>query len=178
MSIQSGLDIMKKGVYNPVQTPKLLTIPEAAERLSVSDATVRRRIKDGSLKATKMPGPFGEQFFIDPEEINVAVEMVNVVPVRHEVGLTELEQFITRSVSRSLEELHTDIVGIGSAVGEALQKQNEALKKEIAALHDSINAIEARQKERESTHFDLVDSRLKELSAESKKGFWARLFKK
>jgi len=81
-------------------------------------------------------------------------------------------------VSRSLEELHTDIVGIGSAVGEALQKQNEALKKEIAALHDSINAIEARQKERESTHFDLVDSRLKELSAESKKGFWARLFKK
>ncbi|MCO5388850.1 MAG: excisionase family DNA-binding protein [Desulfosporosinus sp.] len=41
-----------------MQAPKLLTIPEAAERLGVSDATVRRRIKDGSLKATKLPGPF------------------------------------------------------------------------------------------------------------------------
>ncbi len=51
------------------------------------------------------------------------------------------------------------------------------MKKEIANLHVSIKAIETRQMERKATHFDLVDKRLKEISVESKKGFWARLFK-
>jgi len=161
-----------------MQTPKLLTIPEAAERLGVSDATVRRRIKDGSLKAAKMPGPFGEQYFISAEEINVAVETVNVVPVKHEVGVKELEQLITQTMAGSLEEMRTDIIGIGSAVGEALKAQNEALKKEIAELHESLKAIEERQKEREAEHYERVDQRLKELKEEPKKGFWARLFKK
>lgn len=61
---------------------------------------------------------------------------------------------------------------------ETLNTQNEAMKHEIATLHNSINALEARQKEREAIHYDLVDQRLKELFEESKKGFWARLFKK
>lgn len=161
-----------------MQAPNLLTIPEAAERLGVSDATVRRRIKDASLKARKMPGPFGEQFFIDAEEIKTAIEMVNVIPVKHEIGLNELQQLINQGVQNSIEGLHTDIIGIGSAIGEALQEQNEALKKEITSLHESIKAIEERQTAREAAHYDLVDQRLKELSAESKKGFWARLFNK
>lgn len=162
-----------------MQTPKFLTIPEAAERLGVSDATVRRRIKDGSLKAAKMPGPFGEQFFIDPQEINVAIEMVNVVPVKHEFGVQELEQLITQVVSHAmakpLEEINTNIV---AAIEGALSEQNNALKKEIATLHESIKSIEKRQEEREAAHFDLVDKRLNELKEESKKGFWARLFRK
>lgn len=157
-----------------MQAPNLLTIPEAAERLGVSDATVRRRIKDGSMKAAKMPGPFGEQFFIDAEEIQTAIEMVNVIPVKHEIGLNELQQLINQGVTKSLEGLHTEITGIGGV----LQEQNEALKKEIASLHESLKAIEERQQARETAHYDLVDQRLNELSAESKKGFWARLFKK
>ena len=65
-----------------------------------------------------------------------------------------------------------------SRAQETLIEQNEAMKKEITALHDSIESIEKRQIERETLHFDLVDERLKELSKEAKKGFWARLFGK
>ncbi|MCO5381802.1 MAG: helix-turn-helix domain-containing protein [Methanosarcina barkeri] len=158
-----------------MQAPKLLTIPEAAERLGVSDATVRRRIKDGSLKATKLPGPFGEQYYIDPREINTAIEMVHVIPVKHEVEVKELEQLIVQTMAGSLEELHSDLVNIGSVVGEALKAQNEALRAEISVLHDTIKAIEERQKEREAAHYDLVDQRLRELKEEPKRGFWARL---
>ncbi|HZK83641.1 MAG TPA: hypothetical protein VFC58_02995 [Desulfosporosinus sp.] len=78
---------------------------------------------------------------------------------------------------------------MGSIVGEAMRAQNEALKKEIEDLHDSMKAMEQRQeerdaaseerqKEREATHFELVDQRLKELHIEPAKGFWARLFRK
>ena len=139
-----------------MQTPNLLTIPEAAERLGVSDATIRRRIKDGSLKANKMPGPFGEQFFINSDDLNVAIEYVNVVPVKHEFGVKELEQLITQTVLKAQEPLLI---------------QNEALRNEMKAM-------EARQIEREDSHYNLVDERLKELSLEAKKGFWARLFGK
>jgi len=45
------------------------------------------------------------------------------------------------------------------------------MRKEITALHESLDAIEKRQVERETLHFDLVDERLKELSLEAKKGF-------
>lgn len=186
---------------------KSLTISEAAERLGVSDATVRRRIKSGSLKADLKPGPYGEQFYIDPDEIKTAIEVQYVIPVKQEVGLKELGQLIDQSVSKSLERFHADFESMGTSIGQAikaqnevLQTQNEALKKEIETLHDSIiagekrqeernaasegrqkerdAASEKRQEEREATHFELVDQRLKELHIEPKKGFWARLFGK
>jgi len=175
---------------------ELLTIHEAAERLSVSDATVRRRIKSGSLKAELKPGPYGEQFYINPDEIKTAIEVQYVIPVKQEVGLKELGLLIDQSVSRSLEEFHVDFESMGTSIGVAMQEQNkvmqtqnEALKKEIEDLHDSMKAMEKRQeerdaaseerqKEREATHFELVDQRLKDLHIEPKKGFWARLFRK
>lgn len=168
-----------------MQTPKLLTIPEAAERLGVSDATVRRRIKDKSLKATKMPGPFGEQYYIAPEEISTAIEMVNVVPVRHEFGVQELEQLITQVVSQAvsqalskpLEDIAINIAGIGSAIGE-MKEENGVLKQELASMQESLAAMEARQETAQAAHYALVDERLKTLAEESKKGFWAKLFKK
>jgi excisionase family DNA binding protein len=173
---------MTKGVPRAMQTPGMLTIPEAAEILGCSNATIRRRVKDGSLKAERMVGPNGSQYFIDPDDLNVAMETTNVVPFKHEVGMKELDQLIAQSVSMSLSEM-------GSIVGEAMRVQNEALKKEIEDLHDSMKAMEKRQeerdaasekrqKEREATHFELVDQRLKDLHIEPKKGFWARLFGK
>ncbi|MCO5388849.1 MAG: hypothetical protein NHB14_27200 [Desulfosporosinus sp.] len=98
-----------------------------------------------------------------------------MIPVKHEVEVKELEQLIVQTMAGSLEELHSDLVNIGSVVGEALKAQNEALRAEISVLHDTIKAIEERQKEREAAHYDLVDQRLRELKEEPKRGFWARL---
>jgi len=83
----------------------------------------------------------------------------NDQPTTIEPSLLELENIITQAISKAQEPL---IV------------QNEAMRKEIVALHDSLDAIETRQQ----VHYDLVDKRLNELTKEPKKGFWASLFGK
>jgi excisionase family DNA binding protein len=45
--------------------PQLLTVPDAAEILSTSDKTVRRRIKSGELRAIKD----GRLVRIDPRDL-------------------------------------------------------------------------------------------------------------
>ena len=84
-------------------------------------------------------------------------------PTTMQPSIIELQQLITEAVSRAQEPL---------------VEQNEVMRKEIAALQGSLDDIEKRQVERETVHFDLVDERLKELSKEAKKGFWAWLFGK
>ena len=101
-----------------------------------------------------------ERSFFVPTDITTTSDDEPTTMQRNQL---ELEQLITQTVSKAQEPL---------------LKQNEILRSEITALHDSINAIEKRQVEREALHFDLVDERLKVLSAEVKKGFWARLFGK
>ena len=56
--------------------PQLLTVEQAAERLGVSTATVRRRIKDGELPATKT----GRQYRVDADALRpkVGLEVVDL----------------------------------------------------------------------------------------------------
>ena len=49
-----------------------LTIKEAARRLGISERTVRRRIKDGSLPAELKQGDYGQQYFIPADVIETA----------------------------------------------------------------------------------------------------------
>ncbi|MCE7872599.1 helix-turn-helix domain-containing protein [bacterium CPR1] len=48
---------------------KRLTLRQAANRIGVSTATIRRRIKDGSLRAYMAPGRFGTQWLVAPEDL-------------------------------------------------------------------------------------------------------------
>lgn len=48
---------------------KRLTLRQAADRIGVSTATIRRRIKDGSLRAYMAPGRFGTQWLVAPEDL-------------------------------------------------------------------------------------------------------------
>jgi len=99
-----------------------------------------------------------ERRFFVPTSITTTI---NDEPTTMQPNLLELEQLITQAVSKAQEPLI---------------EQNEVMRKEITALYESLEAIERRQVERETLHFDLVDERLKELSETPKKGFWARIF--
>jgi excisionase family DNA binding protein len=68
---------------------ELLSIKQAAELLGVSVDTVRRRIKNGSLKAELMDGPHGKYYGIRASEINVAKEIKDVITVNRSVTLQE-----------------------------------------------------------------------------------------
>jgi excisionase family DNA binding protein len=152
-----------------VKIEKELTIEQVAELLSCSKDTVRRKIKKGEITAIKRTGAYGDQFFIPEESLNLAMEIHEVIPVERNLSVQDFTSALDNVLREYMLPVQQELTTLGN--------QNEALKREIATLHDSLNAIEERQREREATHFDLVDQRLKDISMESKKGFWARLFR-
>jgi len=54
--VARGLGTIKEAVMRMLLKEPLLTVSEAAERLHVSTKTVRRRIKDGSLRSIRISG--------------------------------------------------------------------------------------------------------------------------
>ena len=64
------------------QVQGYLTIKEAAERLGISERTVRRRIKEGSLSAELRLGQYGQQYFIKADVIETAQAITDVVEVK------------------------------------------------------------------------------------------------
>jgi excisionase family DNA binding protein len=61
---------MQEGIANTSDSAKYLSILEAALRAGVSPDTIRRRIKDGSLPATK----FAEKWRIRTSDLDALVE--------------------------------------------------------------------------------------------------------
>jgi len=55
---------------DPYPTPRRLTLKEAATKVGVSTATIRRRIKDGSLRAYQKIGRFGSQWMVTPTDLD------------------------------------------------------------------------------------------------------------
>lgn len=182
---------------------KELTIEQVAQLMNCSKDTVRRKIKKGEITAVKRTdGPYGDQYFINENDLNIAMEIHEVIPVERNLSVqdfaTALDRILEKHMVPMQQELATLSNGNRALIDELqalkqdqqkIEKENkardaealqahEASRKEIAVLHDSIKAIEKRQEEREAVHFDLVDKRLKELYVEPKKGFWARLFNK
>ena len=147
-------------------------------------------------------GPYGDQYFINENDLNIAMEIHEVIPVERNLSVHDfakaLDSILEKHMAPMQQKLATLSNGNRALIDELqalkqdqqkIEKENkirdaealqvnEASRKEIAALHDFINTFESRQKDRETTHFDLVDKRLNELSEVSKKGFWARLFGK
>lgn len=130
------------------------TIAQAAEKLGVSTATIRRRIKSGEIKADMVDTPYGKQYIVDDSLFSPGAVITELVPI--EKTLT-IEQFVQalREMDRGSDK---EIVERLSAQGDEMAKQGD----EIRALHDEI--IE-----------------LKELllaKQEEKPSIWKRLFKK
>lgn len=46
-----------------------ISVPEAAERLGVSERTVRRRVRDGGIRAARIETPQGHTWRIDPASL-------------------------------------------------------------------------------------------------------------
>jgi len=190
-------------VLYAVKIGKELTIEQVAELMNCSKDTVRRKIKKGEITAVKRTdGPYGDQYFINENDLNIAMEIHEVIPVERNLSVQDfakaLDSILEKHIAPMQQELATLSNGNRALIdelqalkqdqqkiekenkardAEALQA-NEASKKEIVALQDFIKAIEKRQEERETVHFDLVDKHLKELYVEPKKGFLARLFNK
>jgi excisionase family DNA binding protein len=98
-----------------------LTIGEAAERLRVSEQTIRRRIRSGELQATQVNSPGGFQWMVDlpdsptvdnPSPDNQSLrELVDELRARVAAQDTELE-----SRRREVQELHVLLQQVQAAL--------------------------------------------------------------
>jgi len=81
-----------------------LTIKEAAKALEVSPDTIRRRIKQGKMKAEKRPTPYGEAYFIADSELSPAIEVVTIARPQD----TELLELV-KQLHAELQELRQEV---------------------------------------------------------------------
>lgn len=128
------------------------TITEAAGKLGVSTATVRRRIKRGEIKAEMIDTPYGPQYIIDEAVFNPAAVVTEVVQV--EKSLT-LEQFV--EAFRGVLTQHEG--GMNRAVLDKLDSQAEEIKR----LQEEISELK-----------EIMESK----KQEEKPSLWNRMFKR
>jgi hypothetical protein len=98
------------------QTPTPLrtqvTIEEAARRLGVSQATVRRRAKRGALRATKRELPTGYQWFVELPITQEAPAATQPATQDQDAEIRRLEEHVadlrrrTDDQAREISELH------------------------------------------------------------------------
>lgn len=95
-----------------------LTIKEVAEQLEVSEKTIRRRIKEGTLPAELMEGRYGQQYFIPADAVNTAQAITDVVQVKRE----------------------HDARALSIAIVKALEERDKAMQEELAAMREELTA--------------------------------------
>ncbi len=145
------------------QVEKGLTIEQASELLGVSKDTIRRRIKKGELNAVKRVGVYGEQFFIDEAELDIATEIKDVIPIVRNLSLQDF--------SRTLE------IAIGSAIAP-LQQQIEGLATENKALMDELQTIKQEQERieqnKQSRDEELMKN-IRQIQDQQQKSWWKKI---
>ena len=147
-----------------------LTIEQASELLGVSKDTVRRRIRKGELNAIKRVGPYGDQFFIDESELDIATEIKEVIPIVRNLSL----QDFSRTMENVLE------TAICTAIAP-MQQQIDTLATENKALLDELQAIKQEQQRieqnKESRDAELMQN-IRLIQEQQKKVWWKKLLGK
>ena len=174
---------------------KGFTIEQASEMLGCSKNTVRRKIKAGELTAVKRVGAYGEQFFIDESEINVATEIRDVIPVVRNVSLQDFSKALDRALDSALGKAIAPLqqqIDTLATDNKALAVQNKALMDELEAIkqtttfnHSELQAIKLNMLEeqqrieqnRQSRDVELMQNirLIQENQEHQKKSWWQKL---
>ena len=158
-----------------------LTIKEAAKSLGVSGDTIRRRIKDGTIKAEMRPSKYGKpQYYINPVEISGAVRHVEVARVEHSMTPEQfagsMQQAMQQTVQQAIEPLHKEIAALQDTMQQNMQQDQQAVEQAVEPLHKEIAALRAEIAERDERRDQEIVERMKQLIEEKPKSFWRRLF--
>lgn len=140
-----------------------LTIKQAAEVLGVSEKNIRRMIKDGRLRATLEPSAYGQQYYIPREEIDKALQIVEVVKVKKEYSVQELAIAISSYLSERDKKFIEAIETLSQKV-EQMEKESQQLKEELLKLQEE--------------HFKKIDEKLTQWRQENKRRGLLSFFKK
>jgi len=105
------------------------TIKEAAEALGVSEKTVRRRIKDGTLKAQQMPGKYGTEYRITVIEDTLPLDK---------------SPLDNRPLDKSLDIGENTTLVKALDIIKALQEENERLAGQVGFLQAQVLELDGK----------------------------------
>ena len=106
---------------------KEYTIKEVAEILDVSSSTIRRRIKEGKIKANKKKTRYGQTYFIPASEIDKAVMEEDVLEFKKPVSVDKQEVIneLIQAVNSQNKALINETM---SNISQKIESQEQAIK--------------------------------------------------
>lgn len=130
------------------------TVEEAARRLNVNPETIRRRIRQGKMKAQLLPGPRGDQYQIPASELTT--QDAEIVPV------PQLPSAIVEQIAQAVATINKNAV-------------NETVTAAVEPLYQKIDQLEALLQEQSRQTSEFIEETRAERKAREKRGFWARV---
>jgi excisionase family DNA binding protein len=111
---------------------KMYSIKEIAERLEISEMTVRRRIQRGEISAVKALGPYGEQWMIPADQLPDAVTTdMEVIPVNRQASVEELRAAFAHELREARRAMVADI-------RDEIREETDELKEQVNQLDRTI----------------------------------------
>jgi excisionase family DNA binding protein len=114
------------------------TIKEAAEKLGVSEATVRRRIKKGEMRVEMQDSPYGQQYMIPETEVNTTQVINNVVRVDRPIPLEKLVASFQQALEAHDQNLAQRMEDMTRGKSDAMEKEIELMRNEMKLLRESM----------------------------------------
>jgi len=129
--------------------PKEYSIKEAAELLDVSTSTVRRRIRNGKIKAEKRETTYGEKYFIPRDQFDKVAtmenEVIEVKEVESKVSIQEFKNELLKSLEGLINEEKEEIIESVNEVGSTLEEQQKVIKEQQETLNEFKEELEKKE---------------------------------
>lgn len=116
-----------------------MTIRQAAESLNLSVDTIRRRIKEGKIRAWKVTGQYGKQWVIDPNSLAEFQQVIEVVPVTYNLDPNVLMDNIRQTVIEATRQETRQVII------EAMQEQTKQIESLTGELQELRKLIEQQE---------------------------------
>jgi len=108
-------------------------------------------------------GAYGEQFFIDESEINIATEIIDVVPVVRNLTIQDFSHALENAICNAITPMQQQI--------DSLIKENKALMNELQAVKQEQQRIDRDKQTRDT---ELMQS-IRTIQDYQKRPWWKRI---
>ena len=129
-------------------TLKEYTIKEVAELLDISTSTVRRRIKSGELAAEKKSSPYGKQYFIKGENLDIAASENEVIELKQINKPVSVDDLLDKLLEKSEQQNREIVDQAKNEIKDTITEQQKTIKElanQLEKMQQQQNEIKQRQ---------------------------------
>ena len=129
-------------------TLKEYTIKEVAKLLDISTSTVRRRIKSGELAAEKKSSPYGKQYFIKGENLDIAASENEVIELKQINKPVSVDDLLDKLLEKSEQQNREIVDQAKNEIKDTITEQQKTIKElanQLEKMQQQQNEIKQRQ---------------------------------